>query len=201
MIIDVSQNNGDILWDKVKTNPEKISLVMVKATEGVGYNDKKCNFNAIKALADGYPVGYYHFASLNNTNVIKDATDEANYFMNQLKGLPKATVLALDIETNKINLPPDQVILFSKTFFNVLRVRMHEVGTPELWLYSGLSFINSEHLEQKDFQDIKLWLAEYNTKELPVMPKGWVKLAAWQYSCTGSVLGIKGNVDISKIIA
>ena len=39
-----------------------------------------------------------------------------------------------------------------------------------------------------------LWLAAYNTN--PLIPAAWSTYTLWQYSSTGSVSGISGNVDL-----
>ena len=195
MIIDVSSNNGMINWSKVKTNNPAPTGAMIKVNEGYLCADSKASYNATQAHLTGIPVGYYHFATLNNPNVVADAEQEANYFLASLNNLPQATLpLALDIETNKINLSVPQVILWAKTFFNILK----EAGKTNLALYSGLAFINSEHFVASDFVGIRLWLAEYNNKEQPVLPVGFPDYWLWQYTANGKINGIIGDVDVSK---
>jgi hypothetical protein len=43
--------------------------------------------------------------------------------------------------------------------------------------------------------DYRLWLAQYGPK--PVLPKGYKSLWLWQYSESGTVPGIDGNVDLN----
>lgn len=194
MIIDVSSNNGMINWSKVKTSQPAPEGVMVKMNEGYLCADTKAQYNASQAHLVGLPVGYYHFATLNKTDVVADATQEANYFLTSLNDVPAATLpLALDIETNAMKLPAPQVILWAKTFFSVLK----QAGKTNLALYSGLAFLNSNHFNISDFPGIKLWVAEYKNGE-PVLPQGFPTYWLWQYTGEGSVAGIQGHVDISK---
>lgn len=201
LIIDISSNNGQINWDEVKAHDDtlpdglKIKGVMVKANEGYLCEDKGWKDRAAEAVKRGYPVGYYHFATLNTFKVIEDAEQEANYFLKSLADAPKADMpIALDIETNKVNLPAPQVVLWAKTFFSVLK----NAGVTNLALYSGQYFLNSEHFIAKDFEGIKLWVAEYisGTFKLPV---GFEDYWAHQYTSEGIIDGIKGHVDISQL--
>lgn len=197
IIIDVSSNNGTIDWHKVTTNDPSIEGVMIKINEGYLCADSKAQYNATQANLLGVPIGAYHFATLNNNDVVSDSEQEANYFLKSLNDLPNMTLpLALDIETNKNNLPPDKVVLWAKTFINVLK----ESGKTNIALYSGLSFFNSEHFVKEDFPGIKIWLAEYNKGVNPVLPKGFDSIWMWQFSCEGKINGINGNVDVNKLI-
>lgn len=196
LIIDVSSNNSMIDWHKVVSGNPTLNGVFVKVNEGYLCADSKSRYNATQANLLNIPVGYYHFATLNNTNVVADAEQEANYFLASLNDLPKETLpLALDIETNKANLPHDQVVLWAKTFINVLK----EAGKTDIALYSGLSFFNSEHFVKDDFPNVRIWLAEYNKLLKPILPKGFDSIWLWQYSCEGKIDGILGNVDLNKL--
>jgi len=193
MIIDISSNNSNVVWSKVKP---AILGAMLKANEGVGCMDSKFVYNATQCHLLGIDFGAYHFATLNVPDVVTDATAEANYFIASLSNIPETKLpLALDIETNKMNLPPAQVILWAKTFFNVLR----EAGKTNLMLYSGLAFFESEHFVAADFPNIKIWIAEYNNGAAPKVPVGLPDWYWWQYSDAATVPGITGHVDVSKV--
>lgn len=197
MILDVSSNNGTIDWHTVLNNTPKPEGVIIKVNEGYLCADSKAVYNSTQANLLGLPIGYYHFATLNNNNVVADAEQEANYFLTSLNDLPQAQLpLCLDIETNKINLTPDQVVLWAKTFISVLK----EAGKTDIALYSGLAFLNSEHFKKEDFFGIKIWLAEYNYQQSPTIPNGFDSIWLWQYTCEGKIDGINGNVDLSKIM-
>jgi lysozyme len=195
MIIDVSSNNGMIDWHTVANNNPKPEGVIIKVNEGYLCADTKAKYNSTQYGLLNIPVGYYHFATLNNANVVADAEQEANYFLTSLNDLTPSTLpLALDIETNKTNLPPAQVVLWAKTFFNVLR----EAGKTNLALYSGLAFLNQEHFVVGDFPGVKLWVAEYTASALK-LPTGFSDYWMWQYSDAATIAGIVGHVDVSKV--
>ncbi len=196
LIIDVSANNGMIDWHKVTSNNPKIDGVIIKVNEGYLCADVKAKYNSTQCGLLNIPVGYYHFATLNNNDVVSDATQEANYFLASLNDLTKESLpLVLDIETNKNNLTADKVVLWAKTFIGVLK----EAGKTNIALYSGLSFFNSEHFVKEEFFGILIWLAEYNKGVKPVLPKGFDDYWLWQYSCEGKIDGIIGSVDLNKL--
>lgn len=190
--IDVSINNGTIDWSKVPATPGfKVDFTYIKANEGIGFDDKKDLFNAQNAKRYGIKVGYYHFASLNNVDVVADATAEANYFLKSLKTLPENDMPpVLDIETNKSDLTDEKVHQWIKTFVNLV---------PKCVLYSYTPFLN-EHLPiEHSLGTLPLWIARYTTELTPKLPVGWKDYWMWQYSNQGKISGINGNVDLNKM--
>lgn len=191
--IDVSHHQGTILWQPLKLNKPNIEFIYIKATEGVGYIDPLLKNNALKAKSNGFKIGYYHFASLNDINEEYDAKKEANFFLDTISKLPKNDLpLVLDLEENKIKLSPEEVYMFIKTFFKTLEER----GFKDYVLYSYTPFLNANLPQKHDLNIIKLWLASY-TKE-PVLPRTWTRYWLWQYSDKGKIKGINGNVDLNK---
>ncbi len=195
-MLDVSHNNGDINWDKVKFNPIQVDSVYIKANEGVGCIDPKLIFNATNAKRVGLKVSYYHFATLNSLDVVNDAISEANFFISLLKTLPAPDMeLVLDIEENdKVKLTPDKVLIWINTFFDTMK---HN-GYSNLMIYSYAPFLNLNLPASHNLGGYPLWIAAYANKF--AIPKGWLNAKYWQYNSTGSVAGISGNVDLSKLV-
>jgi len=191
--IDVSVNNGHINWDLVKTDPQNIKFAFIKTTEGATYRDPYRAENAYGASHAGLKFGYYHFCSINKLTVIEDASQEAAAFIAAMKGLPVATLPAvLDIETDELNLPPDQVALWAETFLTAVKL----AGYPVM-IYSGPYFLN-EHLPiDHKLGEVKLWLAEYSAS-LSMIPHGWTHADVWQFTSKGKVNGISTMVDMNR---
>lgn len=192
--IDVSHNNGLINWELIKQNKTKIDFVFIKATEGVGYIDSSLKYNAENAVKNGFKIGYYHFATLNRLDVVQDATDEANAFLNSIKDLPKNDLpLVLDIERNTkgIIITKDKFLVWINTFFQVL----NQAG-KEYALYSGKYYLDVNLPDKHNLGGVKLWLAQYTIDV--TLPKGWADYWVWQYNSNGTINGIKGNVDVNK---
>ncbi len=192
-IIDVSHNNGVIDWDKLKMNIPKIDGVFIKANEGIGAVDPQLVINANAAKRVGIPVSYYHFASLNYYDAVKDGAAEATYFISLLKTLPAADMpLVLDIETNKIGLAPVQVLSWINSFFDTMK----KAGYTKLMLYSYSPFLNTNLPGSHNLGGYPLWIASYSSKF--AVPRGWLNATYWQYNNKGNVAGINGDVDLTK---
>lgn len=192
MIIDISRYQGKIDWKIVKSSNTGITGAFIKASEGVGCTDPNLKYNALEASKNGFKVGYYHFASLNNHDEVKDAKEEVKYFISIIKDLPLTMPLALDIEENKSKLDKDEVLNYIKTFINELELS----GYKDYVLYSYSPFLNENLPEKHDLGKYRLWVADYN--EPLVLPKGWSKQWLWQYTQQGVIKGIVGKVDLNK---
>ena len=198
--IDCSANNGIIDWGMVKSNPSfSCQFVYLKCSEGVGYNDPQRALNSQNAKVAGIKIGYYHFASLNSLDIIKDSTDEANYFMKSMSILPKADLPpVLDIETNKIGLKKEDVLLWINNFIKTMRK-----SYPTVILYSYKPFLDENLPTGHGLGSIPLWIAQYpnnyTENSHPNLPDGWNDWYMWQYSSKGQIDGIKTNVDLNKI--
>lgn len=195
--IDVSANNGNIDWNKVKQNVVPIDFVFIKSSEGIGYTDPKFLTNAKECNRVGIKCGYYHFASLNTLNDVPDAKAEADYFLSVIKNAPAPKLpIVLDIETNKVGLDKPHVLEWINTFFNELKLK----GYNDYALYSYTPFLNSNLTSNHGLGNIKLWIAAYTNTPSPKLPVGWDKYWIWQYSSNGKIFGINGNVDLNKTI-
>lgn len=194
--IDVSENNGKIDWNLVKasTNP-KVEYAYIKVTEGASRIDSLAVNNAASAQQVKIPIGYYHYAYMNGTNPVKDATDEANFFLSRLKYLPKATQIPmLDIEENPGHFAPAQVQQWIQTFLDVMKAN----GYPKVTLYSYAPWFNQNLPANHPFGKIPLWIAAYVNLIYPTLPVGWNSYTLWQFTGKGKVPGIAGDVDINK---
>lgn len=191
--IDVSHHQGVINWAKVINSAFHPEFVYVKCTQGIDYKDPLFLKNAQNAKTAGLKIGYYHFASLNNQDVLTDATTEAKWFISNIKMAPHSDMpLALDIEENKNNLSKDKVLLWINTFLKYLT---HE-GFNDYVIYSYSPFFNENLPSNHNLGNIRLWIADYNPPL--ILPKGWNKAWLWQYTQTGKIPGITGNVDLNK---
>lgn len=191
-IIDISHNNGIIDWSKVP-----VDYVYIKVNEGVGCTDPMFIKNASQAIQHGKKIGYYHFNSLNSKDVVNDATSEAKEFLSLITKSPNPVPYLpyiLDIETNKIELNKNEVLLWIKTFFAELK----NEGIVDVAIYSYASFLNENLPANHDLGGIKLWLAGYVPEQRLILPIGWKSYWMWQYTQSGTCPGITGNVDISK---
>jgi len=192
MIIDVSSYQKKIDWARVKLAHPDIEGVYIKASEGIGYTDPNMRINAVEASKNGFKVGFYHYATLNNVDVMNDARTEAKYFATITKNFTTNLPYVLDIEKNGNKTPRDKILLWIKTFFDELE---HE-GITDYCLYSYTPFLNDNLPVDHDLGSIPLWIAAYT--ETLKLPHGWDKAWLWQYTQKGAVEGIRTLVDLNK---
>lgn len=197
--IDISKWQGTIDFSKVAKDNQNKKFVIIKATQGITITDGKLNYNSTEANKYKLLVSYYHYA---NTSI--DAKEQANYFLNAIKNLPKNSIpLVLDLEENQGNLDRQSMTNFVTDFINTIKANNKEVG-----IYSYASFLNSNLIQPHNFSNIPLFLSAYPTNNInplpeklnqPTLPKGWYNYYLWQYSNKGQVNGIEGNVDLDII--
>lgn len=192
MIIDISKYQNVKDWPKLKSQVEG---VYIKATEGVGYIDPGFNDNVKGAAASVTPYGFYHFATLNSTNVLADSTAEATSFYNATKLYKPSLPFVLDIEKNELKINPADVLKYIENFFAVLASK----GITDVALYSYTPFLDANLPVNHILGRFKLWLAAYVVAP-PKLPKGWNAVWLWQYASDGSIEGIIGKVDLNKKI-
>jgi lysozyme len=177
--IDVSHWQNDIDWEKVKA--DGVQFVFVKATQGTKYVDDKFLSNVKGAVGAGLHVGAYHFATF---DTVAEAKAEAKYFLSNVKGLHLDYPLVLDLEQDKANVSNSQLTDAAVAFLEEL-----ESAGYFAMLYTGKSFLESQ-LDEKRLKPYSIWVARYNDtlgRDADV----------WQYTSSGKVNGIKGNVDMN----
>jgi lysozyme len=184
--IDVSHHQGIVDWAKVKASG-KVDFAFVKATEGLGYVDPQFKRNAAEANAAGIPVGFYHYAHPETNN----ALDESRAFVAAVKGNEAQLPYVLDLEGEASKLNKAVLTNWALTF---MREAMRLTGS-EVMLYTGAYFARDEVGEA--LGEFPLWIAHYGATT-PLANNTWKEWTVFQYSSTGSVPGIVGNVDMNE---
>lgn len=195
-IIDVSSNN--LIKDYSKLKTAGIDAVIIRASLGFGDKDKNLEKNATEISKLGIPVSYYHFCY--PSKEVGDAEKEATYFYEITSKLPTPVRRWIDLEdwNSKgldTTLNKEQLLKWIHDFNDTIV----KLSGKEIGIYSYTPYLDSHLPANHDLGKFRLWLAQYNDKPKPVLPKGWNQYYLWQYTCTGTVPGIQGNVDINKI--
>jgi lysozyme len=186
-IIDVSVHQGSINWEAVAA--DGVQGVLIKATEGVGFQDANLTPNAEGAAAAGIKVGYYHYARPETGNT---ALAEVSSFLAAIDGLPVSLPLVLDVEDKASQLGAAKLTDWAYTWLTEVQIR----SGHRVMLYTGASFARS-YLGSK-LAEFPLWVAHYGATT-PMANSTWDKWAVFQYSETGKVSGIAGNVDMNEV--
>lgn len=199
--IDISVHNPTIDWAALKKTGYE--FVYIKHSQGVGAVDKMFAVHFTNAKSAGLKVGLYHFATLNNTEEIIDARQEADFFLKQTMHVDADLLPVIDVETNEVNLTPSEVETWIATYYAAMK--------EKCILYSGSWFLNANLYPTHKLGRIPLWLSSYPLdKNTPVItdslssslrqPKpsvGWNDWIMWQWTGKGTIDGIKGIVDLN----
>lgn len=180
--IDVSSYQGNIDFASVKDSG--IDIVYIKSSEGRSYIDPYFEINYQNAKANGLKVGFYHYVTARTT---EQAREQANFFASVISGKQPDCRLAMDFESFG-NLSNNQINEISRVFLETLQ----SATNKEVLIYSN-SYTARTILSQ-DLAIYPLWVANYGVSE-PGGNDKWDFWVGWQYTSTGRVSGILGNVD------
>ncbi|GGM76844.1 hypothetical protein GCM10012275_54380 [Longimycelium tulufanense] len=188
--IDVSSHQGHPNWAAVRG--AGIEFAYIKATEGVGYLSPTLDSQYHGARAAGLVVGLYHFARPDTGN---PPSAEADTFADQVLRLgahgPGYLPPCLDIELTGENL---------RTWCGAFVARLRQrLGRHRVMVYASTNFLLG-HLGEPwaDANDIWWWVAHYGR---PTGQPGHAtpRVVMHQYTSTGQVPGIAGNVDMNAL--
>lgn len=183
--IDVSHYQGSIDWDEVVENTA-ISYVYLKATEGASLVDRTYRRNLKEARRVGLSVGSYHFYRPN-----VNWQEQFNNLIATVKVEEQDLVPIIDIE-HRGSVSSQAFISDLKAF--IQKVTEHYGKKPLLYTYHN--FYNRYLTDE--FKDYHFMIARYRS-DSPTLNDG-KDYIMWQYTSTGSIPGINGNVDRSKIM-
>lgn len=183
--IDVSHYQGTIDWDDVVSGT-KISYVYLKATEGATFIDDTYRRNLEEARRVGLSVGSYHFYRPNVTPEEQFRNLTSNVLPDEQDLVP-----IIDIE-HRGKVSEEQFISDLTKFIKM--VEQYYGRKP--MLYSYQNFYN-RHFSGL-FQNYPWMIAKYKS-EIPTLDDGQ-RYVMWQYTSKGSIPGIKGHVDRSRLM-
>lgn len=188
-ILDISDNNPPP-YDFHAMAANGISGVIIKLTEGTAYRNELFDAAWHDAKAAGLVVGAYHFAR-SGTNT---ADAEARHFLASLPVLAAGDILALDTEDPGAYDNQAAWSYQAEWASYWLYAVATQVGYNPI-LYSYPAFIEA-CLQDTRLLPYKLWLANPG---LPVRTQAppWLSLILRQYTWTGRVTGLSGDVDMS----
>lgn len=188
--IDVSSWQGNIDWQKVKTAGVEFAFIRVgyQADYGGEYVlDKYFTQNLAGATAVGLPVGVYFYSYANSVN---EAKKQAEWIAEQLAGQKIELGVAFDWEDwgnfNLANMSFRTINQVAQTYLDTIA----EKGYDGL-LYGSLNYLRRIWQPEKYFENHAVWLAQYYDE--PTYEKDF---RFWQFSNTGRVDGIAGDVDL-----
>ena len=196
--IDISSYNGDINWQAVKNSGVQFAMIRCGYR---GYRSGKIvadsNFenNINNAIAAGVKVGLYFFSQAITP---AEGIEEANYAISIAKKYNVTYPIAIDSEMSGADnddgradglnafIRTNAVIAFCDQVRNKGYVPM--VYASRNWFYNNLQVDRLSNYE--------IWLAHYTGS--PNLRSNYrYSYTMWQYTSSGSVYGIDGNVDMN----
>lgn len=182
--IDVSKWNGNINWDKVKSAGINFAIVR----EGYGKRDprqvdKKFKDNINGAKSVGIHTSVYHYSYADS---VEDAINEARFCLENIEGFKLEYPIIIDVEDK------EQLKLNNRQRTDIVKAFCSEIEKHGYYamFYCNLNWLNNYLLKDELLPKYDLWLAQWN------IDKPSCTCGIWQYSSTGKIDGIDGNVDL-----
>ena len=189
--IDVAKWQGAIDWLKVKASG--IAFAILKVTNKSNQVEGAFEQNYAGASAAGLIIGVYRYVY---AKTIEAAMAEANAIVAVLSGRKVPYRVWLDMEDASIRgVGREMLTQIIRAEANVLINAGFSVG-----IYCNKDWYDNV-LNVAELQDFPFWIARYgsNNGQMPADEYSPVNLngvKAWQYTSTGSVDGVNGNVDM-----
>lgn len=196
--IDVSVWQRDIDWRKAFFSPLQIRYAFIRISDGLR-RDKAFEKNWINARAvdPKFITGIYQYF-----DVHQDIDKQADMILEAIGDPSSASdgrtlPPVLDVEKYEDSRhmpPPDEMV--QAIYRWVSRIK-GALGVPPI-IYTNLGTWDT-YVKSKAFLECPLWVAHHTNDLSPKLPSAWSKVGwdFWQYSRTGKVQGINGDVDLN----
>lgn len=199
--IDVSKHNGNIDWAKVKESGVNFAIVRVGnrgyGAEGNLVTDPKFVDNMKGAISNGIDVGVYFYSQAITE---AEAIEEADMTLKLIKenGFEGKIKYPIIIDTEKSGGRADSLSKEARTAVVKAFCERVKKSGYEPMIYANKDWLlNNLNMNQLESYDV--WVAHYNNTTDPIKNptdyKG--KYQIWQYTSTGKINGISGDVDLN----
>ncbi|WP_406406664.1 GH25 family lysozyme [Streptomyces halstedii] len=187
--VDISHYQGSINWGSVRA--AGIEFAWMKATEGTSYKDPTFSTNYLGAYNAGVIRGAYHFARPD----LSGGAAQANFFADNGGAWSRDNLTlpgVLDIEGSCYGKSAAAMQSWILDFYNTYKARTGR----DVVIYTSPSWWNSCTGGWSGMSTRSpLWVAHWTSAASPSIPNGFPFYTVWQYTSTGSVSGVSGNVD------
>lgn len=195
-VIDVSGWQGDIDWAKAKA--DGVEGAIIRLGYGEGNNaDKKAQRNISECKRLGIPFGIYWYSYADTPALAKEEGTDVVAKLKQFGVNPSdlAYPVYYDLEkwTWEGHQPPTDPNVYNNIVNNWYSA-LQSAGYKNLGVYSYTSYLQGP-LKHVDIYAKTTWVAQYGARmgfdSFPTNSRGW------QYTSSGKVDGISGNVDMN----
>lgn len=202
-VIDISTHQKNVNYQKVKDSGVQGVILRIGYT-GYGVSKSKNKDAEFERHYKGFtqvglPIGIYWYSCAYTE---EEAIVEAKKTLEFLANRPIELGVWLDTEDThdttkfglaKINqrmLSKEKLTSIARAYCNYIRDKCYK----EVGIYASTSWLNNE-LDMSKLQDYMVWVAHYGVSK----PTYKGKYDMWQYTSSGKVNGISGNVDMNKL--
>ena len=195
-VIDVSEWQGDIDWAKAKA--DGVEGVIIRLGYGWGNNaDRKAQRNISECKRLGIPFGIYWYSYADTPSIAKEegagVVAKLKRFGVRASDLAYPVYYDLEKWTWKGHQPPTDPNVYNGIVNNWYGA-LQSAGYKNLGVYSYTSYLQGP-LKHADIYAKTTWVAQYGARmgfdSFPTNSRGW------QYTSSGKVGGIRGNVDMN----
>lgn len=184
--IDVSKWQGDINFGRVSKNVDfvvlRIGYGMYESQKDSKFED---NYEGFKSF--NVPIGVYHYSYATS---VSEAKREASVVLKWLNNRKLNLPVYFDVEDKS------QVNLGKNTLTKMCEAFCSEIEKAGYWagIYANKYFFTT-YLDYKKLEEkYTIWVAQYNDSNTY---SG--KYDMWQYTSSGKISGISGNVDMNYL--
>ena len=190
--IDVSYYQGDIDWEKVKESGIEFAIIRLGyrgyGEEGKLVEDKLFTQNIKGALDAGLKVGVYIFSQ---AITVEEAVEEAEFVLKRIEKYDITMPVVYDWEY--VSEEARTAKMDRRTLTDCYKAfceKITEAGYTPMAYFNSYQSRNLMYLTE--LEEYPFWLALYSDRM--TYP---YRFEMWQYTDSGKVPGIEGNVDIN----
>ena len=189
--VDVSAYQGNVDWEQVAASGIRFAIIRL-GYRGYGTGKMVEDDVALKniqgALNAGLDVGVYFFSQAIS---VEEAQEEAQFVLDRIAGYEITMPVVFDWEYISDEARTANVDKRTLTDCYLAFCQMiQEAGYTPMAYFNWYQSTGMMYL--KELEDYPFWLALYTDRM--TYP---YRVEMWQYTCTGRVPGIEGNVDIN----
>ena len=190
--IDLSRYQGEVDWAKVAADGVDYAMIRV-GIRGYGTGeivlDDTLDTNMMGATYEGIDVGAYFFTQAISE---EEAIEEANAVIEALAPYNVTYPVAIDVEdVNDSEARTANLTAQQRTDYVIAFCETLEAAGYTPMIYGNLKTF-CDMLEMERLNDYEKWFAFYDS--YVYFP---YEISMWQYTDSGSVNGIEGNVDLN----
>lgn len=189
--IDISSHQGNIDWGKVKSQID-FAIIRLGYGDNIDRQDDTCFIKNVNGcINNNIPFGIYIYSyatNLGGSASIQSEVDHTKKMLSKISKKPFCVYIDME-DDNTIKLGKTMLTNFALEFCKQIKNAGYRAGVyaNENWFknYLQVSTIAS--------YGYSIWCAKYSTNK----PNITSNYDIWQYSSTGHIDGINGNVDMN----